>query len=74
MREDVVAAERAKEVRDAERAWRSAGLTNDAVLARVVDLYPDDRHRFGPGFRRLPLRLSRRVLGHEDGTSPNRAG
>jgi hypothetical protein len=53
MNPHVKAAERAKQVRDAARAWHSAGFASDAVLARIISLYPDDRRRFGPGFRAL---------------------
>jgi len=51
----IVAAERAKEARDAARAWRRAGFIPEEVLERVIALYPDDRRRFGPGFRALAL-------------------
>ncbi len=53
MSPQIVAAERAKQVRDAARAWRAAGFASEAVVARVLSLYPDDRRRFGPGFRAL---------------------
>lgn len=53
MRVEVVAAERAKEVRDAARAWHRAGFVGEEVLSRIVSRYPDDRQRFGPGFRAL---------------------
>lgn len=53
MRPEIVAAERAKQVRDAARAWRTKGFASEAVLEHVVSLYPDDRKRFGPGFRAL---------------------
>lgn len=49
----IVAAERAREVREAARAWRRAGFMGEDALARVGAMYPDDRHRFGPGFRVL---------------------
>lgn len=51
MRPDRVAAERAKEVRDAAKAWQRAGFATPAVAERVNALFPDDRQRFGPGFR-----------------------
>ncbi len=53
MRVEVVAAERAKDVRDAARAWHRAGFIVEEVLSRIVSLYPDDRRRLGPGFRAL---------------------
>lgn len=53
MTPELVAAERAKEARDAARAWRRAGFTTEVVLSRVIEAYPDDRKRFGPGFRAL---------------------
>ncbi len=53
MRPDVVAAERSKEVRDTARNWRRAGFIVEETLSRIVELYPDDRQRFGPGFRVL---------------------
>lgn len=53
MNPQIAAAERAKQIRDAARAWRTAGFASEVVLARIVSLYPDDRRRFGPGFRAL---------------------
>lgn len=53
MRAAVVAAERARHVRDAARAWRRAGLIGEEALRTIVARYPDDRRRFGPGFRAL---------------------
>jgi hypothetical protein len=53
VRPDVVAAERSKEVRDAARNWRRAGFIAEETLSRIVELYPDDRQRFGQGFRVL---------------------
>jgi uncharacterized membrane protein YidH (DUF202 family) len=53
MRAEATGAERAKEVRDAARAWRRAGFVSEGVLAKIVLLFPDDRRRFGPGFRAL---------------------
>ncbi|MBK5255660.1 MAG: hypothetical protein JJE39_06475 [Vicinamibacteria bacterium] len=53
MRVEEVAAERAKEVRDAARAWRRAGFIDEDTLSRIVTLYPDERRRFGLGFRVL---------------------
>lgn len=47
------AAERAKEIRDEARGWRRAGFINEEVLRRTLSLFPDDRERFGPGFRAL---------------------
>lgn len=47
------AAERAREVRDEARGWRRAGFVNEEVLRRTLSLFPDDRQRFGPGFRAL---------------------
>ena len=49
----IVAAERAKEARDAARGWRRAGFISEDALPRILALYPDDRQRFGPGFRAL---------------------
>lgn len=51
MRPDIAAADRAKDVRDAAKAWARAGLVAREAAARVEALYPDDRQRFGPGFR-----------------------
>lgn len=53
MRPEIVAAERAREVRDAARAWRRAGFIGEEALGFVLERYPDDRVRFGPGFRVL---------------------
>jgi hypothetical protein len=53
VRPEVVAAERSKEVRDAARSWRRAGFVAEETLSRITALYPDDRQRFGPGFRAL---------------------
>ena len=53
MRPEVAQAERSREVRDAARAWRGAGFIGDDALSRVLDLYQDDRRRFGTGFRVL---------------------
>jgi len=53
MNAEIVAADRVKETRDAARAWRRAGFIGEEALARILALYPDDRHRFGPGFRAL---------------------
>jgi len=53
MNAEIVAAERAKEVRDSARAWRLKGFVSEEILSRVLPLYPDDRQRFGPGFRAL---------------------
>lgn len=53
MRPEWSAAERAKQVRDEARGWRRAGFVNDEVLRRTLALFPDDRQRFGPGFRAL---------------------
>ncbi len=50
MRPESIAAERAKEVRDAARAWQRAGFLSEGALAMALALHPDDRHRFGPGF------------------------
>lgn len=55
MSPEIVAAERAKEARDAARGWKRAGFIPEKVLERVIALYPDDRRRFGPGFRALAL-------------------
>ena len=53
MTPEIVAAERTREVRDAALAWRRAGFVSEGALSRVLSLYPDDRQRFGPGFRLL---------------------
>ena len=53
MREGIGAAERTREVREAARAWRRAGFIPEEALARIVAAYPDDRQRFGLGFRAL---------------------
>jgi uncharacterized membrane protein YgcG len=50
---EIVAAERAREVRDAVRAWRRGGFTTEACEAEALARYPDDRVRFGMGFRIL---------------------
>lgn len=53
MSPEMVAAERAREVREAAKSWRQAGFVSAFVLDRILALYPDDRLRFGPGFRAL---------------------
>jgi hypothetical protein len=53
MRAESIAAERAREVRDAARAWRRAGFLSEGALDTALALHPDDRRRFGPGFRAL---------------------
>jgi hypothetical protein len=53
VRPDIVAAERAREVRDAIRAWRRGGFIGEASEAQALARYPDDRVRFGLGFRIL---------------------
>ena len=53
MRADIVAAERAREVRDSIRAWRRAGFVSEECEAAALARYPDDRQRFGLGFRTL---------------------
>ena len=46
-------ADRAAAVRGAARAWRRAGVLDDAALAAVAARFPDDRVRAGPVFRLL---------------------
>ncbi|HVT59540.1 MAG TPA: hypothetical protein VHR45_14200 [Thermoanaerobaculia bacterium] len=46
-------ADRAAAVRGAARGWRRAGLIDEAALAAVEGLFPDDRVRVGPAFRAL---------------------
>jgi len=46
-------ADRRHEVREAARGWRRASAIDDATLAAIVRVYPDDRVRLGPGFRSL---------------------
>lgn len=53
MNREMVAAERAREVREAARSWRRTGFVSTEVLDRILPRYPDDRIRFGPGFRAL---------------------
>lgn len=53
MSPEMEASERAQEVRDAARSWRRAGFVSAEVIDRVLSRYPDDRIRFGPGFRAL---------------------
>lgn len=53
MRHDLAAAARAREVRDAARAWRSAGAIDDAVLTTIERARPDDRRRQTPLWRAL---------------------
>lgn len=53
MRGEAIAAERSKEVRDAGRAWRRVGFLSEESWNRIVAMYPDDRRRFGAGFRAL---------------------
>lgn len=53
MSPDVAAAERKQEVREAARAWRSAGAIDPPTLSAIESLYPDDRVRVGPVFRAL---------------------
>jgi hypothetical protein len=50
---EIVAAERAREVREAARGWRRNGFISEEALAGILALHPDDRHRFGKGFRAL---------------------
>lgn len=47
------AADRLHEVRKAARGWRRAGAIDDAALAAIDSLYPDDRVRVGPVLRVL---------------------
>jgi uncharacterized membrane protein YccF (DUF307 family) len=49
----VARAERHKTVRDAARGWQRAHLIDDATLASIERVYPDDRRRLGPVFRSL---------------------
>ncbi|MEO8359309.1 MAG: hypothetical protein ABI672_04705 [Vicinamibacteria bacterium] len=53
MSPEIAAAERAKDVRDAARGWKRADFISDAVLARIFEMYPDPRRRFGPALRAL---------------------
>jgi hypothetical protein len=53
VRAEVAAAERSREVRDAARAWRRADFIGEQALSAILERYPDDRHRFGVGFRVL---------------------
>ena len=53
MRAEIIAAERAGEVRAAAQGWRRAGFLSAAALSRALASYPDDRQRFGPGLRAL---------------------
>jgi len=50
---DLDRADRAAAVRKAARAWRRAGVIDDAALAAVEARFPDDRVRVGPVFRVL---------------------
>ena len=53
MNAEMVAADRAREIREAARSWRRAGFVSAEVLDRILPRYPDDRIRFGAGFRAL---------------------
>jgi hypothetical protein len=53
VRPEIVAAERAQEVRDAIRAWRRGEFISEECEAAALARYPDDRVRFGLGFRVL---------------------
>lgn len=53
MRREAALADRAAEVRRAGRAWRRAGVIDDAGLAAIDAAHPDDRRRTGPVFRVL---------------------
>lgn len=53
MRPEIAAADRAREIRESARGWRRAGFVSEEVLRRALAAYPDDRQRFGPGFRAL---------------------
>lgn len=53
MRSDAARADRAEEVRRAARAWRRAGLIDDAELAALDARHPDDRVRATRAFRVL---------------------
>ncbi len=46
-------ADRAQAARAAARAWRQAGLLDEAALVYVAREWPDDRRRFGPVLRTL---------------------
>ncbi len=58
MRPEVIAAERSREVREAARAWARAGFIDQSGLDRILSGFPDDRTRFGPGFRTLAFVFS----------------
>ncbi|MEO8500052.1 MAG: hypothetical protein ABI565_04000 [Vicinamibacteria bacterium] len=58
MRDEVVASERARAVREAARSWQRAGFIGEESASRIVAAYPDDRQRFGPGFRALAFIFS----------------
>lgn len=53
MRTDAAEADRNAAVRKAARAWKKAGVIDDAALAKVEAAHPDDRVRVGPVFRVL---------------------
>jgi hypothetical protein len=53
VRADAALADRHASVREAARAWRAAGILDDAGLTEVEALLPDDRVRVGPVFRVL---------------------
>ncbi|HKV08199.1 MAG TPA: hypothetical protein VJ725_08685, partial [Thermoanaerobaculia bacterium] len=53
MRPDAAEADRNAAVRKAARAWKKAGVIDDAALAKIEAACPDDRVRVGPVFRVL---------------------
>jgi MFS family permease len=53
VRADAALADRNASVRGAARSWRKAEAIDDAALAGVEKLFPDDRARVGPVFRVL---------------------
>jgi hypothetical protein len=53
LRQDVEAADRKQDVREAAHAWRRAGAIEATTLDSIVRAYPDDRSRLRPAFRVL---------------------
>lgn len=53
MRPEAARADRNAAVRKAARAWKKAGVIDDAALAKIEAAHPDDRVRVGPVFRVL---------------------
>ena len=62
MRDDLAAADRRFEVREAARGWQRAGAIDEATRAKIDAAYPDDRSRLGEIFRVLVFGFTLVVL------------